>query len=428
MTQRDHFVTRRMLVALPLAWASTRASGLATPVPGTPAAGEPWVDASDFGLVGDGSTDDVDALQAAVDTAAERRRPLLVPPGVYAVTRPLELRSGSRVSAFGASLITYIPELGDPGSAFPTVRIYDVSDVSVDGLSVDGRKDAFAHTQWKHGFGINNARRIRLSHCHANRCKGDGVILADKNVGDVSIDVTVESCTFGQNYRMGGTASGALRATFRNCVFWGTVGTQPMCGFDVEPDRPDVTCQDISFFDCQFIDNGEIGSGEGYGFNVSFVQDAVGEQSGVYLERCTMARNGAAGVDLFRVPRDVALRDCTVVDNAHDGIRVFADASGISIHGGLVAANGHHGIHCAAQPDAPCQRIAIESVHISDNGWRGDAPGNGIHLDHIVRDIGVRGCTVTGSRGYGMYVAPTVAGLDTGEMTYDGNALGDTYP
>lgn len=431
---RSMKLPRRTVLGSAGAWFTARVLAQATPASQTneheghsPDHGT-FVNAANFGTIADGEADDTDALQAAIDFAAVHNVRLLIPPGAYSVSRSVNIRTGSTISAHGATLITRIPDLGDPGTSFPTVRIYDAENVAIHGLEIDGRRDAFAHSQWKHGFGINNSRNVLLSQCHANRCKGDGVILEDKNIGDVNVDILVESCSFGQNYRMGGTASGALRAQFRNCVFWGTDGTQPMCGFDVEPDRPDVTCHDIAFYDCDFSDNGVIGSGEGYGFNVSFQPDATGRQSGVYLENCTMSRNGAAGVDLFRVPKDIELRDCDIRDNGQDGLRIFADATNVVVRRGSVVANGHHGIHGAAVPDAPCQRVLIDSVDIRDNGWRSDEPANGIHLNHEIRDIRVSGCMITGSRGYGLFVAPTVTNLDLSAIVFDGNVRGSTYP
>lgn len=387
-----------------------------------------FVDAAGFGLVGDGETDDAGALQAAIDAAAERGVRLVIPPGAYAVASNVNARTGTTISAYGATLVTYIPELGDPGTSFPAMRIYDADNVVIHGLEIDGRKDAFAHSQWKHGFGINNSRNVWLYQCAAHRCKGDGVILENENVGDVCVDVLVESSMFGENYRMGGTASGALRAQFLNCAFYGTVGTKPMCGFDVEPDRPDVTCQDISFYHCDFSDNGAIGTDEGYGFNVSFQPDATGPQSGVYLENCTMARNGAAGVDLFRMPKGVEMVNCQVTDNAHEGIRIYADASDIVVRGGNVLANGRHGILCAEQPDAPCENITIDGVTVGNNGWAVSVLSNGIHLEHAVTDISVTGCAVSGSTGYGLFVGDTVTNLVTRDLDLEDNLQGPTFP
>ncbi|MGB3305748.1 MAG: right-handed parallel beta-helix repeat-containing protein [Thermomicrobiales bacterium] len=386
------------------------------------------LNAADFALVGDGKTDDSGALQSAVDAAAAQQLPLIIPPGTYAVTKSIEFRPNSFTSAYGARLVTFIPDLGDPGTSFPTVRISDVENVAIHGLEVDGRKDSFDHSQWKHGFALNNTRNVWLYHCRANRCKGDGVILENKNIGDVCVDTLVESCSFGQNYRMGGTASGALRARFQSCVFWGTVGTKPMCGFDVEPDRADVTCQDVSFYQCDFIDNGIIGSGEGYGFNVSFFPDATGSQRGVYLENCTFARNGAAGIDLYRVPRNVELNNCFIYDNAQDGIRVMADAADILVQGGKISSNGQHGLHCAAAANAPCENIIIDSVEITSNGWRDTQPKDGIHLNNVVDSITVSSCTVSNSSGYGLFVGPTVTNLTLSDSVFTDNNLGDVFP
>ena len=47
----------------------------------------------DFGAVGDGMHDDTDSLQAAIDHANNRSAALFLPSGVYAITRPINVRS-----------------------------------------------------------------------------------------------------------------------------------------------------------------------------------------------------------------------------------------------------------------------------------------------------------------------------------------------
>lgn len=44
-----------------------------------------------FGLVGDGNADDTQAFDAALDAADVQDRPVVLPPGVYRITKPVRL-------------------------------------------------------------------------------------------------------------------------------------------------------------------------------------------------------------------------------------------------------------------------------------------------------------------------------------------------
>lgn len=117
---------RRFLVSAALAQA-----GLAHAAPGapsetvspTPAAGALSVRA--FGARGDGTTDDYEALTAAVAAAAAQSKELLFPAGIYAHSRPLDL-GFPRLRVRGEGLVV----LRHTGSSSPCVSI-DAGDRAV---------------------------------------------------------------------------------------------------------------------------------------------------------------------------------------------------------------------------------------------------------------------------------------------------------
>src|SRR5262245_6052659 len=121
--------------------------------------------ASDFGTRGDGKSADTDALQAAMSTAAAKGVPLLIPPGDYVVARSLLADSNLSINAKGATFLTYVPELGDSGRNVPTLMIDGVRNVRISGLAINGRKDAFEHTEYKAGVCINNSSEIVIDNC-----------------------------------------------------------------------------------------------------------------------------------------------------------------------------------------------------------------------------------------------------------------------
>ena len=60
----------------------------------TPTAAAPQVvSPRDFGAVGDGTHDDTESLQAAIDHANNRSAALFLPSGLYVITRPINVRS-----------------------------------------------------------------------------------------------------------------------------------------------------------------------------------------------------------------------------------------------------------------------------------------------------------------------------------------------
>lgn len=86
---------------------------------------EDWVSVKDFGAVGDGSTDDSDAIEAADNYASTNRVPLFFPPGSYRIKRTITRVSQS--AWFGASAQS-IQNIRNETNLFATVA--DIGDGS----------------------------------------------------------------------------------------------------------------------------------------------------------------------------------------------------------------------------------------------------------------------------------------------------------
>lgn len=103
----------------------------------------PFLNAKDFGAVGDGIADDRVAIQAAMDAATAAALPLFIPAGTYRGTRsgsnawvwkptgPLELQGVAGKTVLG-------PKSGLTASACNTIYLQDVSDVLLRDLVIDG--------------------------------------------------------------------------------------------------------------------------------------------------------------------------------------------------------------------------------------------------------------------------------------------------
>lgn len=85
----------------------------------------PWIDVRSTGAVGDGRTDDTDAVQRAIDDAYAAHAAVVLPPGRYAV-RSLQIRAQVRVIGIGAAASQFPIRPGDPGRRYDGVEIVPV--------------------------------------------------------------------------------------------------------------------------------------------------------------------------------------------------------------------------------------------------------------------------------------------------------------
>lgn len=86
--------------------------------------------AAELGIEPDAARDQTDALQAAIDRAAQERALLVLPPGTL-LTRPLTLRPGTRITGSGPSTRLVLAEDG------PVFRARDADDLWLCDLTLD---------------------------------------------------------------------------------------------------------------------------------------------------------------------------------------------------------------------------------------------------------------------------------------------------
>ena len=208
---------------------------------------------SDFDAVGDGETDDTDAIQEALDcggTIIFDRKTYLVD----AVTR-LQVRSNSHIILPVGCTLKAMP--CDSGNYTVLNMTEDVENVCITGGGKiagdmsDGKDPA---TQAGHGIRVRGSRNITIDGVEVCDCWGDCIAIHGAYDGkgnypngndDLAKNVVVRDCTLHDARRCGISIQGCNGFKSINNEIYGVYGTIPECGMDFEakPAYPNTDCE-----------------------------------------------------------------------------------------------------------------------------------------------------------------------------------------
>lgn len=381
-------------------------------------------DAHEYGLVGDGTTDDGPALQKLVDalgeaTAADGRpRTVRVPAGRYAVRdRPVLWRSG--VSLIGAGRGATCFALGNPGAParpvplawFTTAqhgagRDHHIADVTFAHFEIDGSQVRTEEYEvLAKGLGLQYVLRGRFSdlYIHDTAATGFGCDFLQDTVVE---GVLAERCgRQDPGEKMGGAGIGigvggwgpVERLAVTDCTARGN-GTN---GIFLELQQDDwAPPRGIRVTACHTEDNR-------YG-----ISDWGAD--GLLVTGCTMLGNHVAGFDVSAQGttsvggRGGIVTGCVVDGNAGDGITLGNTPGPYAFHGNRVSGNGRYGYwqhNLAGGDQEPAADIVLESNDIHDNAL------DGIRVDAPLHEPAIFGNRV---RNNGRRAAPGAEGDGTG--------------
>ena len=188
-----------------------------------------------FGVKGDGSTNDRVALQAAIDGSVGQI--LLITGQSRIDSTGLTLRSNSQIRfAPGAS----IKLLAHNTDSYQMMRVWDVSNVSIESPYLDGSKElnAASSGEWGMGISIAGGSNVSITSPTTINCWGDGIYIADSYTvpGVTSNNVTISNHLADGCRRQGATITSGDTITFNHPVWQNIAGTAPQAGLDIEPD------------------------------------------------------------------------------------------------------------------------------------------------------------------------------------------------
>ncbi|NES16674.1 MULTISPECIES: right-handed parallel beta-helix repeat-containing protein [Micromonospora] len=360
--------------------------GLSTAVPQrlTPVAGAPlWCDARDFGLTGDGVTNDQPALSALVDRLGDgyaadgRARVIWCPPGIYSI------RDAGTVWRSGVSLI---------GAGPAATRFL---------LSNEGnRADPVPLAYWtvlQHGA----SRERHIADCTFADFEIDG-----SGVGQVQYCYLAKG--LGIQYM--------VRGVFRNLYIHHTGASGLGCDF-----LQDSLIDGVVAVGCGRLDNGVEMGGAGIGVGVG----GWGEVERLTIANCTTVGNGTNGIflelqkDWWPPPRGYRIIGCHsqanrfgISDWGTDGLIVSSCTLSDNLEAGFdVSANGTAGIAGRGGLLTDC----VIDCNVGDGISMGDSPG----------PYTIRGNRISRNGGYGYHEHDLGRGFvgAADDVVIDGNEI-----
>ncbi|MEU3457440.1 right-handed parallel beta-helix repeat-containing protein [Micromonospora sp. NPDC006766] len=397
--------------------------GLSTTVPQrlAPVAGAPlWCDAREFGLTGDGTTNDQPALAALVDRLGEgyaadgRARVIYCPPGIYSI-RDVSTVWRSGVSLLGAGsaatrfLLSNEGNRGDPVPlAFWTTeqhgadRDRHIADCTFADFEIDGSGVGMAeYNCLAKGLGLQYVVRgvFRNLYIHHTGATGLGCDFLQDSLID---GVVVVGCgRLDNGEQMGGAGIGVgiggwgdvERLTIANCTTLGN-GTN---GIFLELQKEHWTPpRGFRIIGCHSQANR---------FGIS-----DWGADGLIVSACTLTNNLEAGFDVSAngtagvAGRGGLLTGCDIDRNVGDGISMGNTPGGYAVRGNRISRNGGYGYHehnLGNGYQGPAADVVIEGNDIRDNAL------DGIRIDRPMIDATVLGNRI---RDNGRRFAPACRG------------------
>lgn len=246
-----------------------------------------------FGIFGNGETDNTVLFQKAINFVSEKGDSyLFVPSGEYMIDgvdhSKVPSNTGHLLDAGGIKLLTGMTIVHDEEAVIKCIptnyqqyniyRLYNVENVTLKGGFIEGDRDEHYGTyggEWGYGIAISGCNNIHIENMTIEKCWGDGLNL-QYLFNEASLTQQQKTCTnifikdviSNNNRRQGLSIESAENLLIENCQFINTNGTNPQFGIDIEPANENSTVNNVSINNCIF--NGNAGRNLGmYAFNAN---------------------------------------------------------------------------------------------------------------------------------------------------------------
>jgi hypothetical protein len=208
-------------------------------------AGAP-VNVLDYGATGDGTTDDTNAILAAIAAMPSDGSNLLFPQGTYIVNSDnvnglkFSGKTNFAIEGYGATI--KVKNGAAVTTNYEVMFFINCQNGAINGLTIDGNRANRTVTveTASHCLSITDyCSQITVNDVICKNSTSDGLYISTTVLGTQAsypTDITLVNCVADNAYRNGLSVIGSLRCTIRGGEYKNTNGTLPKCGIDVEPD------------------------------------------------------------------------------------------------------------------------------------------------------------------------------------------------
>lgn len=337
----------------------------------------------DYGVTGDGTTDDATNFNTALQAAAGKI--LYIPKqtgSFYLVGDNLLIPSNTGiVCETGVVIKTKASSFGDGDAIFYMNEVDNIT-IHGNGAILQGLREGSGTSVISMGVKIAGSTNIRIYDLKCIDASGDGFLIqaADDNNPTFSKDIWLIDCVAQNCMRQGLSIVSARDLWVHNCRFSDTNGKQPAAGIDIEP-------------------------------------ESISAMYGIKISNCIADENDGGGymVDLNNIPADVDI----VFDNCQAIGGTGADATGFEISNAFVTG-------------ATGDRIAVNNCVAQNNGSYGllirniNKTFNGITINNFYSwDTNAEQITDYGDAPVAIYAASNVAFPNPGNIRINGLKIFD---
>lgn len=198
---------------------------------------EKEMNSKQFGLVGDGTTDETDLLNLFFNQNIDK---YIVLNGNYLIDGDIDIKSNSYIVFMENAIITRKPTAN--GTYF-MLNIGNKTNVTIENAHLIGDKDTHLGVDGEWGYGIHvwASQYINLKNCIIEKTWGDGVYVGysySQVNNNTPKHIYIDGCKVISCSRNGYSICGGEDIVVSNCYSYGVTRTNPKCAIDLEPEAP----------------------------------------------------------------------------------------------------------------------------------------------------------------------------------------------
>ena len=259
-----------------------------------------------FGAKGDGSSDDTNAVQTAINTATN----IYVPEGTYMIksddgvntTGPYNhgnvvynggLKLRSNINITGESKLSVLKCITNASENYNIIRGYNVSNINISNIYIMGDKET--HTgnsgEWGHGIMLMQCQDVNIINCNITQTWGDGVhvgVVYENDINYQNERINIKDTYIDYASRNGISLCSVDGCLVSNCKITNVTRTAPTSGIDIESEGYGTTSPCINNIN---IINSEFDYNH-YGIYIyTTAAIDVTKDSNINVENCTFTEN-----------------------------------------------------------------------------------------------------------------------------------------